>query len=310
MRGRSHRFQSVDPHDDWVDGSWTVDCVCGVTFDDGEEMVNCDECGVWVHTRCSKYVKGEELFACDKCKSKNNRNSNHNESEETEVAQLLVELPTKTVRLESSYSGPARKPVSLWTNIPMENRVHVQGIPGGDPGLFNGLQSVFTPELWKCTGYVPKKFNFQYKEFPCWEKDGGDKKEEENDNDKENPVDKGAGVLFSLSKDSVLGTPVATLVGMRGRDEEGGFERKVYSKEMKKWDSDGTDRRSLNGMKKERSLLRPVVIHSGNRKKEEFGMSKDRSGKKKARASEMEADERKKGLLASRTGDTILFDVI
>ncbi|AQK50385.1 hypothetical protein ZEAMMB73_Zm00001d049454 [Zea mays] len=27
-----------NPTDDWVDGSWTVDCSCGVTFDDGEEM--------------------------------------------------------------------------------------------------------------------------------------------------------------------------------------------------------------------------------------------------------------------------------
>jgi hypothetical protein len=33
--------------DDWVDGSWTVDCSCGVTFDEGEEMVSCDECSVW-----------------------------------------------------------------------------------------------------------------------------------------------------------------------------------------------------------------------------------------------------------------------
>ncbi|XP_031259072.1 uncharacterized protein LOC116117184 isoform X1 [Pistacia vera] len=300
MRGRSHRFQSVDPHDDWVDGSWTVDCVCGVTFDDGEEMVNCDECGVWVHTRCSKYVKGEESFACDKCKSKNNRNSSHNDSEETEVAQLLVELPTKTVRLESSYSGPARRPVRLWTDIPMENRVHVQGIPGGDPQLFHGLSSVFTPELWKCTGYVPKKFNFQYREFPCWdEKEGVHLKEEDNDN--ENPVDKGAGVLFSLSKESILETPMGVLAGMREREEEVGFDRKVCSKEMK-WEGEGVDvRRSQNGMKKERSLLRTVVVHPGKRKKEDSGISKDRSGKKKARAVEKEADERKKSLHASRT---------
>ncbi|XP_044486862.1 uncharacterized protein LOC123211940 [Mangifera indica] len=298
MRGRSHRFQSVDPHDDWVDGSWTVDCVCGVTFDDGEEMVNCDECGVWVHTRCSKYVKGEESFACDKCKSKNSRNSIHNDSEETEVAQLLVELPTKTVRLESSYSGPARRPVRLWTDIPMENRVHVQGIPGGDPQLFHGLSAVFTPELWKCTGYVPKKFNFQYREFPCWDEKEGVRPNGE-DTDKENPVDKGAGVLFSLSKESVLETRVGALVGER--EEEGGFDKKVYSKEMK-WEGEGVDaRRSQNGMKKERSLLRTVVVHSGKRKKEDLGMSKDRSGKKKARAGEKEADERKKSLHGSRT---------
>ncbi|XP_012086626.1 uncharacterized protein LOC105645596 isoform X2 [Jatropha curcas] len=296
MKGRSHRLQSHDLHEDWVDGSWTVDCVCGVTFDDGEEMVNCDECGVWVHTRCSRYVKGDELFACDKCKSKNNRE----DSEETEVAQLLVELPTKTIRLEGSYvpNGPPRRPFRLWTDIPMEERVHVQGIPGGDPSLFSGLSSVFTPELWKCTGYVPKKFNFQYREFPCWdEKESG-----ESGNEQENTVDKGAGVLFSLAKESVLETPAAALVGTRGRGVEGSFDRKQYSKERKNWvNEDGEVRHLQIGVKKQRSLLQPLVIHSSKRKKEDLGMPKERSGKKKARAVCKEMDTKKRGLHVSRT---------
>lgn len=305
MKGRSHhRLQSSDPPDDWVNGSWTVDCVCGVNFDDGEEMVNCDECGVWVHTRCSRYVKGDDIFVCDKCKIKNNRN----DSEETEVAQLLVELPTKTMRIENSYApnGPPRRPFRLWTDIPIEERVHVQGIPGGDPSLFGGLSSVFTPELWKCTGYVPKKFNFRYREFPCWdEKEGGDNKlDEEN----ENPVDKGAGVLFSLSKESVFATPVAALVGLRGGDEEATRSRKVSLKEAKKWGSEGIDvRRSENGGKKESSLVRPVVLHSGRRKKEDSGMSKDRSGKKKARIAEKEVDAKKRCTHSSKIGNLVLL---
>lgn len=303
MKGRSHRLPSSDPPEDWVDGSWTVDCVCGVNFDDGEEMVNCDECGVWVHTRCSRYVKGEKLFACDKCKSKNNRN----DSEETEVAQLLVELPTKTMRMESSYGSniPARRPFRLWTDIPIEERVHVQGIPGGEPGLFEGLSSVFTPELWKCTGYVPKKFNFQYREFPCWdEKEEADSKiEEEN----ENPVDKGAGVLFSLSKEAVLAAPAA-LVNMRGQTEEGGFDRKPATKELKTWEAGDSDvRPAQNGVKKERSLLRPFVVHPSKRKKEDFGPSKDRSGKKRIRTAEKE-DTKKRGSHSSKTGFTSSSD--
>lgn len=316
--GRSHRYQSTDPPDDWVDESWTVDCVCGVNFDDGEEMVNCDECGVWVHTRCSRYVKGDDIFVCDKCKGKNG--SNRNDSEETEVAQLLVELPTKTVRMESggygsnglpapaSVPAPApRRPFRLWTDIPMEERVHVQGIPGGDPGLFGGLSSVFTPELWKCTGYVPKKFNFQYREFPCWDekKEGDSRIEDEN----ENPVDKGAGVLFSLSKERVFAAPMAALVGMRARsEEEGGCDRKVAPlKEMKTWESEELDARRVRngGVKKERSFLRPVVVQSSKRKKEDWGTSKDRSGKKKARAAEKEADARKRGSHSSKTGDLV-----
>uniref|UniRef100_A0A2N9IEL9 Zinc finger PHD-type domain-containing protein n=1 Tax=Fagus sylvatica TaxID=28930 RepID=A0A2N9IEL9_FAGSY len=306
MTGRSQRSKSTDPPDDWVDGSWTVDCVCGVNFDDGEEMVNCDECGVWVHTRCSRYVKGDDIFVCDKCKTKNNRN----DSEETEVAQLLVELPTKTMRMENSFAstGPPRRPFRLWTDIPMEERVHVQGIPGGDPALFSGLSSVFTPELWKCTGCVPKKFNFQYREFPCWDekKEGDSRVEDEN----ENPVDKGAGVLFSLSKERVLATaPVTAFIGVRGRSEEGGFDRKAPLKEMKKWESEDFDaRRAQNGAKKERSFLRPVVVQASKRKKEDLGTSKDRSGKKKARVAEKEADARKKGSHSSKTAFTPTSD--
>ncbi|XP_062074710.1 uncharacterized protein LOC133778718 [Humulus lupulus] len=297
MKGRSHRLQSSDPPDDWVDGSWTVDCVCGVNFDDGEEMVNCDECGVWVHTRCSRYVKGDDIFVCDKCKIRNSRN----ESEETEVAQLLVELPTKTVRIESPYApnGPPRRPFRLWTDIPMEERVHVQGIPGGDPALFGGLPSVFTPELWKCTGYVPKKFNFRYKEFPCWDEKEDDAKLDE---DNENPVDKGAGVLFSLSKETVFATPMAALVGLRGRDEEAARDRKLSLTETKKWESEGLDvRRAQNGMK-ESGLLRSVVLNSGKRKKDDSGTSKDRSGKKKARTAEKDVDAtNRRGTHSSRT---------
>ncbi|CAL1373723.1 unnamed protein product [Linum trigynum] len=144
MKGRSHRLQSHDQHEDWLDGSWTVDCICGVNFDDGEEMVNCDECGAWVHTRCSRFVKGDDLFACDKCKAKNNH---YNDTKETEVAQLLVELPTKTIRMESSIANgaPSRHQLRLWTEMPLEEKVHVQGIPGGNPALFRGLSSVFTP---------------------------------------------------------------------------------------------------------------------------------------------------------------------
>ncbi|XP_018487579.1 uncharacterized protein LOC108858099, partial [Raphanus sativus] len=129
----------------------TVDCVCGVSFDDGKEMVNCDECGVWVHTWCSRYVKGDDLFACYKCKIKTNR-----------------------LRMESILNqGRAFQSFRECTEIPIEERVHVQGVPGGDLDLFEGFSSVFSRQLWKCTGYVPKKFRFQCREFPCWDDQKG-----------------------------------------------------------------------------------------------------------------------------------------
>ncbi|KAJ6950656.1 hypothetical protein NC651_004363 [Populus alba x Populus x berolinensis] len=321
MKGsRSHRLQTHhqnDPHDDWVDGSWTVDCVCGVNFDDGEEMVNCDDCGVWVHTRCSKYVKGEELFTCDKCKrrKKGANSSNNDDSDETEVAQLLVELTTKTVSLENGGDGGGgnvchpRKGLRLWTEIPMEERVHVQGIPGGDPALFSGFSKVFTPELWKCAGYVPKKFSFQYREFPCWDEKERKVENRRSEEENENMVDKGAGVLFSLSKESVFGMPVAELGGMRERDEGGGCERKVYSREMKKWDGEDGEVGGANfAVRRERSALKPVVANPGKRGKEDLGMSKDWSVKKKARTAEKEMEEKKRIFHAFKSAFTSTSD--
>ncbi|KAI4332293.1 hypothetical protein L6164_017215 [Bauhinia variegata] len=294
MKGRLHRLQSSDPPDDWVDGSWTVDCICGVNFDDGEEMVKCDECGVWVHTRCSRYVKGDDMFACDKCKSKSIRT----DAEETEVAQLLVELPTKTVRMESSFTSnvPSRRPFKLWADVPIEEKVHVHGIPGGDPSLFGDLSSMFSSQLWKCTGYVPKKFNFQCREFPCWDKNS------RTDQEIENPIDKEAGVLLSFSKESVLNVPVEALVDVRAREEEDGFDRKTSSKEMNKCETDDRQavKYSQNDMKNERSLLRPVM-HSGKRKKEDSGASKERSGKKRVKSSEKEPDPKRRSSHSSKT---------
>ncbi|KAK8959770.1 hypothetical protein KSP40_PGU003494 [Platanthera guangdongensis] len=206
MKGRSHRPLPSAPLEDWGDGQWTVDCSCGVNFDDGEEMVSCDECGVWVHTRCSRYVRGEVSFACHKCKASSKRSRSSipsaaanniavvHDTEETEVAQLLVELPTKADQPPPAppVGAPYRPPFRLWAHVPMDERVHVQGVPGGDPSLFRGLSSkIFTPDLWKCTGYVPKKFNFKYKEFPCWEEEERDK------------ASRGADALFSLSKEIV-----------------------------------------------------------------------------------------------------------
>lgn len=297
------------PPDEWVDGSWTVDCICGVTFDDGEEMVKCDECDVWVHTRCSRYVKGDDMFACDKCKAKNNRAGTDNNTEETEVAQFLIDLPTKTISLErrnnnnnrssslsSRVASCSRRPFKLWTDIPMEERVHVQGIPGGDPSLFAGktMSSIFGPQLWKCTGYVPKKFNFQYREFPSWYENDSDKGDQENDTDVKDK-DNGAGVLLSLSKETnnVLATsPVTALVDIKSSQGKKGFKENGTGKVRKDHMP-----RVHNADKKERTLLSPSAVHSSKRRKDEF--SKDRSGKKKR----VKTTERDAADLKRRTSD-------
>ncbi|KAL3362543.1 hypothetical protein AABB24_015109 [Solanum stoloniferum] len=274
MKSRSHRLPVANPQDDWIDGSWTVDCVCGVNFDDGEEMVNCDECSVWVHTRCVRYVKSEKLFACDKCKNK----ATTNNSEETEVAQLLVELPTKTLTMNSPYPNtlPIRSPFRLWTDLPMEERVHMQGVPGGDPALFSGLSSVFGRELWKCRGYVPKIFNFKYSEFPCWDNETRDAHDNTSDKSNEMITGNGAGALFSLSKESCLFAPVVNPVS-----------EKHVLESNNAMDSDATTH-STNDMKKDTGLLGPSMIQGNKSTKEDCGMSKDQSGKKKSKILEKE----------------------
>lgn len=270
MKGRSHRPPPSVPLEDWGDGQWTVDCSCGVTFDDGEEMVSCDECGVWVHTRCSHFVRGEASFACHNCKAATKRsrtvvtsaaNNFVHDTEETEVAQLLVELPTKTDRPPPIPPGgaPYRPPFRLWAHVPMEERVHVQGVPGGEPSLFRGLSSkIFSPELWKCTGYVPKKFNLKYKEFSFWEDEERDK------------ASLGADALFSLSKETVQVTPAKT-------------SEKILSADGTRKDGDKIllGARSFGSAKKERNKLR--VLASSKYRKEESGEDKEFSVRKRSR---------------------------
>ncbi|XP_028553303.1 uncharacterized protein LOC110092314 isoform X2 [Dendrobium catenatum] len=270
MKGRSHRPPPSAPLEDWGDGQWTVDCSCGVNFDDGEEMVSCDECGIWVHTRCSHYVRGEASFACHNCKAATKRsrtivtsaaNNFAHDTEETEVAQLLVELPTKADRPPPIHPGgaPLRPPFRLWAHVPMEERVHVQGVPGGDSSLFRGLSSkIFSPELWKRTGYVPKKFNLKYKEFPCWEEEERDK------------ASLGADALFSLSKESVQATPVKSSEKMLSPDGSWKEGEKILL---------GT--RSFGCAKKERNKLR--VLGSSKFRKEELGEEKELSGRRRSR---------------------------
>ncbi|CAM6104415.1 unnamed protein product [Calypogeia fissa] len=167
MGGKGPPRPSSSESDDWGDESWIVDCPCGVTYDDGEEMVECDECGVWVHTACCRVPKGLPTYVCDKCKIKKKLK----ESEESEVAQLLADLPSKPVSFEQERNHH-EKPEAYITGhqnsseIPIEERVHVHGIPGGDPSFFVGAPEVCSRQLWKYTGYVPKLLKLEYKELP------------------------------------------------------------------------------------------------------------------------------------------------
>ena len=110
-------------------------------------MVSCDECSVWVHTRCARYVHGVHTsFSYHKYRRSKRVPSS---TDEAEVAELLAELPT-------------HRPPPLyrrWAEVPLPARVHVHGLPGGGDGaLFRGAPT-FSAALWRCTGYVPKMCN-------------------------------------------------------------------------------------------------------------------------------------------------------
>lgn len=47
-----------------------MSCTCGTRVDDGERMVECEVCGVWLHTRCQGVPDAGSIpddFICSKC---------------------------------------------------------------------------------------------------------------------------------------------------------------------------------------------------------------------------------------------------
>lgn len=304
-----NRKQLMDHSEDWVDGSWTVDCVCGVNFDDGEEMVNCDECGVWVHTRCSNFVKEEKFFVCDKCKVKNNGNVI---SEETEVAQLLVDLPKNTMKMEKDLyrlndASSRRKHRHPLSEKRMEDRVHVHDIPGGDPQLFSGFPGIFT-QLWKAAGYVPKKFNSRYKEFPWWEQD--EEKTSKDQHENQSTIDTGANALYSMSKETVFGTrpriPLGTKVSGKGEN----FDSMVQSKELKSLSHISTDADFSNEDSGNGKSTRQSRVFNSIQQRKGLITSQNRTGKRKSRTSDKDIDDKKRVMQSSGTGELLRIGII
>ena len=73
-------------------------------------------------------------------------------------------------------------------------------------------------------------------------------------------------------------------------------------------DLDG--KRWQNGARKDTGVLQPVLVPSSKQKKDELGVSKDRSAKKSARsAAEKEAYERKRAVQSHKTGCLTYFAI-
>jgi hypothetical protein len=110
------------------------------------------------------------------------------------------------------------------------------------------ISSVFNANLWRCTGYVSKKFGFQYREFPSWE--------EFKDGDSQPNVSQGADALFALSKEAEASVALPE-----------GTVRKVFKLE------DAT----VSVGKKDIHRIRPAEDHSGKKRKDGCRELKDHS---------------------------------
>ncbi|XP_074353057.1 uncharacterized protein LOC141692227 [Apium graveolens] len=247
----------MEPTEDWGNKSWTVDCVCGVNFDDGKEMVSCDECEVWVHTRCSRYVKSEKVFKCEKCKRKSKRGENI----EDEVADSLLGMANKSVE----NVGSSR---TTWTGkVPREERAHVQGMVGGE----SAGTGIFGSALWRASGYVHKKFGFQYKEFD-WN-DGNETGGNEGGGNELGSEGSNWGALSLLNnyKAGGVGGSVSFGAGKRTRDEESNKKKGEEGEEVNYWSS------QQNRLKKDRSSMKSIMNYSGKHKKEDSRTFEDGS---------------------------------
>lgn len=49
---------------------WVVNCPCGTRDDDGEAMVSCDTCEIWMHTRCVNVPDDTHGWLCKSCKAR------------------------------------------------------------------------------------------------------------------------------------------------------------------------------------------------------------------------------------------------
>ena len=63
-----HQSNASMTETSWEDDGWTVECPgCGVTHDDGQEMIECESCRIWMHIACVMVPKGIEHYICERC---------------------------------------------------------------------------------------------------------------------------------------------------------------------------------------------------------------------------------------------------
>ncbi len=66
-------FVMSEPPNAGGEEDWQVSCICGCRDDDGERMVACDCCGLWMHLRCQGIpdcTPSPDEFICSRCRAK------------------------------------------------------------------------------------------------------------------------------------------------------------------------------------------------------------------------------------------------
>uniref|UniRef100_A0A5B7BDD2 PHD-type domain-containing protein n=1 Tax=Davidia involucrata TaxID=16924 RepID=A0A5B7BDD2_DAVIN len=91
--------------------NWIVDCMCGAKDDDGERMLACDTCGVWMHTRCAgidNFDAIPEKFICTRCLNSYRKESKESKkvAQSTEVVEMLLQSAGTCRDEAATANGP------------------------------------------------------------------------------------------------------------------------------------------------------------------------------------------------------------
>lgn len=121
----------------WNETGWTVDCICGVNYDDGEEMIECETCNVWLHTNCMGSLAKKVPFSCPNCTGGHTRRGGNSQNPKTPSISSYAQR--HGVILENA-NGLYQETTTDYSHV--------------DP--LEGVRPCFGRGLWRAVGLTPK----------------------------------------------------------------------------------------------------------------------------------------------------------
>lgn len=88
---------------------WVVRCVCGTCDDDGERMIACDVCEVWMHTRCVGISDAQgtpRRWTCGECDAEAQRTAEKAKAAERAMPEPPKQPPAERVRPPPTVRRP------------------------------------------------------------------------------------------------------------------------------------------------------------------------------------------------------------